>query len=80
MKLKGRVGVVEEGQDIFLYQCPRCKSVDFSHNSGLSCKECADWQFCDCGRQMLLLGETISDVLYECSCGKERWVDKKEDK
>ena len=44
MKLIGRIGLFEEGREVFLYQCPKCKSINFNFENGLECKECVDEQ------------------------------------
>lgn len=44
MKLIGRIGLVEEGQEVYMYQCPICKSVGFNFDSGLECKSCTEPQ------------------------------------
>ena len=40
MKLIGFAGFQEEGEDVYLYQCPRCKVIAYSHIDPPYCYDC----------------------------------------
>ena len=37
MKLIGFAGFQEEGEDVYLYQCPKCKAVSYNINTLTEC-------------------------------------------
>lgn len=43
MNLIGFAGFQEEGEDVYLYQCPVCKTVVYSHDTPC-CDECHEVQ------------------------------------